>query len=286
MTETKTPSPRPFVKWFGGKKQLLRELDEHVPKKCGNYFEPFVGGGAFFFHIAANHAMRNATLSDLNAELVNAYSAIADDVEAVIEALQALDRRYKAARRIADRKAVYYEVRAQEIPWDDPARAAARTIFLNRTGWNGGYRVNRKGGFNIPMGRYKNPTICDADNLRACWSVLQGRKVDILARHFSEGADRVARGDFWYADPPYVPVTATSDFTAYTKEPFGPAEQEALAALARRLKKRGAHVLLSNSDVPFVRRLYKGFSVRRVKARRAVNCRTDRRGHVDEVLVW
>jgi DNA adenine methylase len=278
---------RPFLKWVGGKSQLLPELLKHLRADVRGYCEPFVGGGALFFHCAPWLRTRRlpAAIADNNTQLVSSYSAVRDDVEAVIGALRSYAQRYNKSRRHAARKRVYAEIRAEQIPPAEHARVAARLIFLNRTCYNGLYRVNRRGQFNAPMGRYTNPTLCDADNLRACAAILKG--VRTVAGDFEATSEYVGRGDFWYADPPYVPLSASSDFTSYTKDPFGPAEQERLAALARRLKKRGIVVLLSNSDTPLVRKLYKsGFDTRVVRARRAINSKTDRRGPVGELLIW
>jgi DNA adenine methylase len=274
----------PFLKWAGGKSQLLPELTKQLPPKFGRYFEPFVGGGALFFHLHAAGLLRHgATLGDSNADLVNAYAAIRGDVEPVVRRLAAYARLYVGSE--AARKRYFKRVRSGRIAAAHKSALAARVIFLNRTGYNGLYRVNRKGQFNVPHGRNGNPTICDKENLRACAKAL--RRVRLISGDFEKASRDAKRGDFWYADPPYVPRSATSDFTAYTKDPFGPNEQERLRDLALALKKRGVHVLLSNSDTPLVRKLYaKGFSMRRVKARRNINSVTAKRGHVRELLIW
>jgi len=283
MTDEATPVAHPFLKWLGGKAQLLDELSKHVPTTFGRYYEPFLGGGAFFFHLAARPAwLTSAVLGDQNGDLVDTYKVIRDDVDPLIRSLRRYERLYDTTHR--NRKRIYYATRARKIATSNNVGRAARIIFLNRTGFNGAYRVNLSGGFNVPMGRYANPTICDPENLRACARAL--RHARILHGDFEDFSLGASRGDFWYADPPYVPRSASSDFTAYTKEPFGPAEQERLARLAARLKKKGVHVLLSNSSTPFVRKLYKGFSMRRVQARRNINSRADRRGHIDELLIW
>jgi DNA adenine methylase len=274
-------APRPFLKWLGGKSQLLPELSKHIPERFGRYHEPFLGGGALFFHLAAAGRITRATLSDQNAGLVATYKTVRDDVESLIRALRSYSRLYDTTQ--ARRKTIYYAVRGRTIAADQHIAAAARLIFLNRTCYNGAYRVNKRGEFNVPIGRYANPTICDAENLRACSRILA--QTTLQAADFGLTSMDAHRGDFWYADPPYVPRNASSDFTAYTKESFGPAEQERLADIARRLKKKGVHVLLSNSDTPFVRKLYKDFAIRRVQARRAVNSRADRRGTVAELLI-
>ncbi len=277
-----TDAVRPFMKWVGGKKQLLSELDKHVPAQFGEYIEPFVGGGALFFHLSATGRISKATLGDRNKDLIVTYRTVRDEVESLIRALRRYDHRY--TKDHATRKLVFYGTRATKVPAYNKVAAAARVIFLNRTCYNGAYRVNLQGGFNVPMGRYANPTICDADNLRACAAALRPTTLDVA--DFAQTSECARAGDFWYADPPYVPLSASSDFTAYTKEPFGPIEQESVATIARRLKRRGVHVLLSNSDTPLVRKLYKDFAMRRVKARRSINSRSDRRGSVGELLIW
>jgi DNA adenine methylase len=281
---------RPFLKWPGGKGQLLGELSKHVPDRFGRYYEPFVGGGALFFHLSATGRLRlptkldvhEARLGDQNEALLVAYKAVRDNVEPLARALRRYARLFDTPQ--ASRENVYYATRAKRISTRHVVASAARTLFLNRTCYNGLYRVNRSGGFNVPIGDHKNPTICDAENLRACATALA--LTQLIVGDFELSSADAARGDFWYADPPYVPLSASSDFTAYTKEPFGPAEQERLAAFASRLKKRGVHILLSNSETPLVRKLYKGFSMRRVLARRSVNSRADRRGPVHELLIW
>lgn len=259
---------QPFLKWVGGKRQLLPELRKFVPKHFGTYHEPFVGGGALFFDLAPDRAV----LNDKNAELVSCYCAVAHDVEAVIRIL----------RKHVYEKSYYYRMRAkvERIP----AAAAARMIYLNRAGFNGLYRVNSKGGFNVPFGRYTNPTLCDADNLRLCAKLLES--VDITNVDFAASMAHTRRGDFVYCDPPYVPVSGTADFTNYTKSGFGQIEQERLRDAAADAKRRGVHIVLSNSDTPIVRMLYKrGFQIHRVEARRNVNSKADRRGKVGEVII-
>lgn len=271
-------SAKPLLKFLGGKRQLLPEIRRHVPVSFGRYFEPFVGGGAVFFDLLPVVAQ----ISDSNAELINTYEAVRDDVEAVILALSEHAREHSEEH--------YYAVRSQRP--ESQTAVAARMIYLNRTCFNGLYRVNRKGGFNVPFGRYDNPTICDADNLRACARALRGVAITwgdfeaTLGRVGSDGERLPVRGDFVYCDPPYVPVNATSNFTSYTAVGFSMADQDRLASCARRLKGAGVHVLLSNADLPNVRKLYDGFEVRSVKARRNINSKGGKRGDVGELLIW
>jgi DNA adenine methylase len=201
-------APRPFLKWVGGKGQLLEQFRGLLPANYGRYFEPFLGGGAVFF----SQTPPRAVLSDVNSELVDCYVAIRDAVEDVIEALRA--HRYE--------KAHYYEVRSLDPGSLALSERAARTIFLNRTGYNGLYRVNRRGGFNVPFGRYSNPRLCDPANLRACALALRG--VDIRCREFDDAVKGARRQDFVYFDPPYVPVSTTSNFTNYVAGARAPRE--------------------------------------------------------------
>lgn len=260
---------RPFLKWAGGKTQLLPEILARVPDRFARYHEPFIGGGAVFFALAPQQAL----LADINPDLVGCYRAIRDRLPAVL--------RYLRSHDVTEDH--FYEVRSWDHADLDPAEAAARLVFLNRTCFNGLYRVNRSGRFNVPFGRYKNPRICDEDNLRAVSEALQG--VDLTVGSVFETARRARRGDLVYFDPPYDPVSSTASFTSYAKDGFGREEQIRLAELFRELARRGVHVVLSNSDTPFIRELYADFVIDRVMARRAINSRATRRGPVGEVLI-
>ncbi|HVJ88603.1 MAG TPA: DNA adenine methylase [Labilithrix sp.] len=267
------PAPRPILKWVGGKTQLLEQMTPLMPKTYRRYFEPFVGGAAVFFDLRARHPEVPAFLSDVNAELVNCYVSVRDSVEAVIAAL---------GTHVYDREH-YYAVRAWNPDELEPAERAARTIFLNKTGYNGLYRVNRSGRFNVPFGRFTRPMFCDADNLRACSRALAG--VSIKHGDFSTVLRSAKEGDFVYFDPPYVPVSPTSDFTAYVPGGFGADEQRKLAKVFTKLADRGVSVMLSNSDTAFVRELYAGFDIQVVYATRSVNSNASRRGKLAEVVV-
>jgi DNA adenine methylase len=267
------PEARPFLKWAGGKGRLLGELVPRIPRAFDParhvYFEPFVGGAAMFFRLRP----KRAVLTDVNRELVDCYRAIRDDVEGVVRALG--QHRYEEAH--------YYRTREVEPASLPPAARAARTIFLNKSGYNGLYRVNKAGKFNVPIGRYTNPHLCDAANLRACAEALRG--VELEVRDFEGVLSHARPGDLVYFDPPYVPLSDTADFTAYVAGGFGLAEQERLAKVFRNLAQRGVHSLLSNSDTSAVRKLYAGFRIDRVLAARAINSRPLRRGKVGEVVV-
>ncbi len=261
---------RPFLKWVGGKRQLVPELVARAPRSFGRYFEPFVGGGALFFHLLP----REALLADANERLIRTYRAVRDDVEAVIDLL----RGYPYDSEF------YYRLRETAVDARSDTEVAAWFIYLNRAGFNGLYRVNRGNRFNVSFGRYVNPTICDAENLRACSEALRG--AELVVGDFASAVGDARRGDFAYFDPPYVPLSATSSFTSYASDGFGPDDQRRVRSTAEDLKKRGVRVLLSNSSAPFVRALYAdGFILSEVSATRAVNCRADRRGSVKELLI-
>jgi DNA adenine methylase len=267
--------PKPFVKWAGGKRQLLGRLRELYPPGFGTYHEPFVGGGAVFFDLTATHGCLGprAVLTDVNQELMDCYRAIRVDVKAVIAALK--QHRYE--------ERYYYHQREQDPVELSLAERAARMIYLNRTGFNGLYRVNSKGKFNVPFGRHKNPTICDAPNLLACAEALADVALEV--EPFEAVVDRARPGDFVYCDPPYIPLSATANFTAYQKHGFGMANQDKLAEVFERLAARDVLVMLSNSDVPWVHERYGDHAIRVIKARRAVNSNGARRGPVGEVVV-
>lgn len=267
------PRAQPIVKWVGGKGRLVGELLSRAPRSYRRYFEPFAGGAALFFHLGP----ASATLSDVNGDLVACYRAVRDDVEAVIAALG----EHRAQHSIE----YYYAVRDG---WNDgrAAGAAARAatfIYLNKTCYNGLWRVNSRGDFNVPAGRYANPSILDAERLRAASAAL--RAAELVVAPFDHVLDEARRGDFVYFDPPYDPVSATADFTSYAAGGFAADDQERLAQTFARLAERGCAVMLSNSDTPFTRRLYARFRIDRVYAARAVNSRADRRGAVAEIVV-
>lgn len=266
------PAARPFLKWVGGKRRLLVDLEPHIPKKLGTYHEPFVGGGALFFQLAH----RPSILSDTNERLIRTYLGVRDDVEHVIDRL----------RRYPHDKEFFLRMRARPIDRAKThAEVAAWMIYLNKTGYNGLYRVNSKNVFNVPFGDYAKPTICDAPLLRACSLALAG--VELRVDSFERVLSRAKRGDFVYFDPPYVPLSASSSFTSYTSRGFDMPEQIALRDVAATLRDRGVSVLLSNSAAPAVRELYReGFHMHEVLAARAINSRGDRRGRIAELVLW
>lgn len=279
MTNAARPgdAPYPFLKWVGGKRQLLDELRSRVKltRPHGRYHEPFVGGGALFFDLYGQGQLgrSKAFLSDNNPRLIEAYEGVQRNVEQVIALLE--------QHQAAHCEEHYYRVRAT-VP-DDKIACAARLIYLNRTCFNGLYRENSKGEFNVPMGRYKNPLICNAPNLRAVSAAL--RRAQIFKGHFTSILDRAEAGDLVYFDPPYDPVSKTANFTSYHRDPFGEDAQRSLADVFRRLHHRGVKLLLSNSDTPLIQELYAPYTVETVMACRRVNSRADKRGEVREVLV-
>jgi len=261
---------RPFLKWAGGKRQLLPSLLRHAPENPRRYFEPFVGGGALFFALRP----RKAVLADVNKRLIRAYKGVRNDVDRVIRLL----------KRYPHDSEFFYAFRDAKIDDGTDAEVAAWFIYLNKTGFNGLYRVNRANRFNVPFGRYVDPTICNEPVLRACSAALAN--ADLRVEDFESVVQKAKRGDFVYFDPPYVPLSATSSFTSYTSGGFGDAEQRRLRDTARRLKERGVHILLSNSSAQSVRELYaEGFDITEVSATRVVNSKATGRGAVVELLI-
>jgi DNA adenine methylase len=262
-------APRPFVKWAGGKTQLLPMLLNVFPSSFNRYHEPFLGGGAVFFHLQP----RYATLSDINAELITTYHAIRNHVDEVIEALQ----------KHSHSEEYYYKIRAQNPKRLSLVQRAARTLFLNKTCFNGLYRVNKSGQFNVPYGHYEKVHWCQPENLYAVSSVL--KKIKIRHENVFDITRRVRKNDLVYFDPPYHPMSHTAKFTSYDACAFGAKEQEKLCALFTHLSKRGVYTVLSNSDTPFIRALYKNFNIQQVSARRAINSKADKRGYVSELII-
>jgi DNA adenine methylase len=271
---TDEPTPSPFLKWAGGKGQLLRAILPRLPQHMETYYEPFVGGGAVFFALAAQERFSEAILADRNPALAEAYRVVKSSVEELIDVL-----RHHAEHACSEE--YYYEVRAAE-----PATAVervARLIFLNKTCFNGLYRVNRKGRFNVPFGRYKNPRVCNEVRLRAASRALA--RATILVCDFESAVADAGRDDAVYFDPPYVPLSASSSFTSYSADPFGAQEHERLSRVYGHLCRRGVPCVLSNSDCELTRKLYERFDVRTVSATRAINSVAGKRGAISEILV-
>lgn len=270
---TTQQSLRPFLKWAGGKQRLIPQYQDYFPDLQANnhYFEPFIGGGAIFFHFQPTPA----TLADRNSTLMEVYQAVQQDVEAVIAAL-------RPHRNESD---YFYEVRARDVKKLTLAERAARIIYLNKTCYNGLFRENAKGKFNSPFGRYKNPNICNEERLRDASDVLQD--VVLMAADFEDVVETAVAGDFIYFDPPYAPLTATSNFTSYDKHGFAIADQMRLAETIAKLTKRKCKVMLSNSTAPIVYELYDRAPYRLVEmqARRNINSNASRRGPIKELLI-
>ncbi|MEN9787313.1 MAG: hypothetical protein RLZZ299_2577 [Pseudomonadota bacterium] len=268
--------PRPFVKWAGGKTQLLGPLNARLTQleAFGRYHEPFLGGGALYFALHRDGRLRHgASLSDVNPNLLVAWTAVRDDVDGLVEAL--------SEHRSLHGRSHYYAVRAC-VP-EAPTAKAARMVYLNKTCFNGLYRENARGAFNVPLGRYVNPGILDETNLRACSAALRDTSLSVAP--FLDVATRAAPGDLVYFDPPYDPVSSTASFTRYARDDFRAPEQHRLAQLFAELTERGVYCMLSNAWTPLVQSLYARWNLAPVPAARHVNRRADRRGPVPEALV-
>jgi DNA adenine methylase len=273
MLNKKELDCHPFVKWAGGKRQILNNLISSSLLEFNNYFEPFVGGGAFFFRLRKEGYKGKAFLFDSNSELINCYTVIRDSCNELIDELR--------SDFYANFKERYYQIR--ELQTNDVIKKAARFLYLNRTGYNGLYRVNSKGLFNVPFGKYKNPLICDENTLMFDSEALKNTEINCC--DFAEILMVANRKDFVYFDPPYVPVSPTAYFTQYTSKGFNQTEQERLAEVFRKLNEMNCYVMLSNSDVDLVRKLYSQFNITNVQARRAINCLAKGRGCVSEVII-
>ena len=277
----------PVLKWAGGKSQLLPHLMPLMPSQFHRYHEPFLGGGAVFFQLALAFQV-SSYLSDLNAELINFYQVLRDETDAFLAELRELADAYLAGDD-ETRQAMFYQWRAADRSLDfqqwSPRRRALRFYFLNKTAYNGLYRTNRRGEFNVPWGRYRKPALYAPQLLRRAAQSLRSFAVQLDVASFEIVLSRAQAGDFVYLDPPYVPLTPTANFTAYTKEGFGAEAQHRLAQVCRELDRRGVLFMLSNSDTPLVRELYEGFFITQVWARRNINAQGHKRGPVAEVVV-
>jgi DNA adenine methylase len=264
---------KPFLKWVGGKSQLLQRLKAAAPSCYRTYHEPFLGGGALFFALRPKRAI----LSDINPELICAYKAVRDNLSGLIESLEkhVYDKDYYYRIRELDRTPEYEQLSSVE--------KAARLIYLNKTCYNGLYRVNSKGHFNVPIGAYKNPTICDVETLLGCSRALAD--AELSCSPFRDVLSRAEQGDFIYFDPPYVPLSSTSNFTSYSNEGFDAEAQAELAFVCSELNKRGVQFMLSNSNTDSVREMYGKFHLDSVSAVRAVNSQADGRGAVEELII-
>jgi len=255
--------PKPFVKWAGGKRQLVNLLIKKIPKHFNRYIEPFVGGGALLFELLPKRAIIN----DINEELINAYLVIRDNVHELIESL----KKHKNSEEY------YYKIRAVNPKKLSPVERASRFIYLNKTCYNGLYRENSKGEFNVPFGRYKNPKIFDPENLIAISEYLNNADIEIYNKDYKEVCLMAEKGDFVYLDPPYYPLSKTSSFTKYTKYDFRERDHIELAEVFRELDKKGCYVMLTNSNSEFIKRLYKDYNIEEIEANRFINCKKEGR---------
>lgn len=264
---------RPVLKWAGGKGRLVSRIIAKLPDSIETYYEPFAGSAAVFFALASLRRFRRAVLSDQNRELVDVYRALQKDVSSVIKVLSL----YSYNRE------TFYRLRALEPKQLELPERAARTIYLNKAGFNGLYRVNRAGQFNVPFGRHVNPTICDKPRLLQAATLLKSVKLEV--RDFETACSKAKPGDAVYFDPPYVPLSKTSNFTAYHHEAFDEEHHQRLATLFSALAQRGVSVVLSNSDTPVTRKLYAKWHIQKIMVARPINSKTTHRGDVAEILV-
>ncbi|TFG02857.1 MAG: DNA adenine methylase [Promethearchaeota archaeon] len=266
--------PRPFLKWAGGKRQLISQMKKYFPKSFETYIEPFVGGGAVFFHILPPKAI----LMDINKELINCYKVVKENVFELIELL----------KNHKNEKNYYYKIRAKDRNQKEyeklsDVEKASRMIYLNRCCYNGLYRVNRKGQFNVPFGKYKNPKFCDKENLLSVSKVLQD--IRIIQGSFESCLKYANQNDFIYFDPPYQPISETSSFTSYSKEDFNKKSQVKLFNVFKTLDEKGCRLMLSNSNNDFLLNLYKDYKIIFLNAKRAINSVATKRGNIKEILV-
>ncbi|PKL48536.1 MAG: hypothetical protein CVV39_04210 [Planctomycetes bacterium HGW-Planctomycetes-1] len=296
-TAEKQIAAKPFVKWAGGKTQLLEEIEKRLPKgiltgQITRYIEPFIGGGAVFFHIAQNYPnIKEFYLYDINDDLVNCYKAVKTNVRALIRELNKLTREFLPLNE-TQRREFYLQIRSKfnRTKHKNSIKSSAKLIFLNKTCFNGLYRVNSKNEFNVPFGDYKNPKICDEKNLLAVSKILQ--KAEIVCGDFTKSRKNINKNSFVYLDPPYRPLNGTANFTAYSKDSFSEKDQIRLAGFCKEIKQIGAEFLLSNSDPKnenpeddFFEENFRNFNICKVKASRMINCKAIGRGEINELLI-
>jgi DNA adenine methylase len=266
--------PKPFVKWAGGKAKMIPFILSALPEKVSTYYEPFLGGGAVFFEMLRQKRFKKAVVGDSNEDLMAAFQSVQSDVEGLIKELSGKRYRYE--------KDVYYRIREEE-PSEDPVKRAARFIYLNRTCFNGLYRVNRNGDFNAPFGKYDDPLICDKENLRAVSTVLKG--VKLMRADFSIIVEKAKKGDAVYFDPPYLPLSKTASFTAYNAGGFGLGDHYKLAGYFKELASMDVSVVLSNSLSEKTKSMYSGFDVRELTGARNIGGPAEYRSPVKEMMV-
>lgn len=273
-------TPKPFVKWAGGKRQLIPTLNQNLPESFGTYYEPFLGGGALLFHILTDKNGQKCSISDLNSDLVLAYTTIRDRIDTLIASLKNHEKNY-----LKDSASYYYSIR-ESNPRSEIEKTS-RLIFLNRTCFNGLYRVNSKGKFNVPLGKYSNPNIVNEENIRAVSHILQSSRISIKCRDFEAVLRDAKKGDLVYFDPPYQPVSATANFTSYTNKDFTYDDLTRLAELCLKLDSRGCKALLSNSDSKEVADIFSKspWKITRIEANRSINSNSKKRTGHFELLI-
>lgn len=265
----------PILKWAGGKRQLMPQIRKHMPDEYNDYYEPFVGAGALLLELQP----QTAVINDFNEELINVYNVVKNNVDELIDSLKLHKNEEDYFYKIRELDRISEFVQLNNI------QKASRFIFLNKTGYNGLYRVNSKGQFNVPFGKYKKPLIVNEEGLRNLHKYLNNNNIIILNTDFEHAVKTATKGDFVYFDPPYDPLTTTSSFTAYSKEGFNRTDQERLYRVYKELDERGCFVMLSNSSTDFIKDLYKEFNVNIVTAKRNINSKGTGRGAIDEVLI-
>ena len=272
--------PKPFVKWVGGKRQLMQDLENNFPKQFSTYHEPFLGGGAVMFNLLTKKSQLSCNVSDFNSDLILAYVTIRDKLEKLIESLENHSKNYHK-----NSTEYYYEVRKQEPK--QQIEKVSRLLFLNKTCFNGLYRVNKKGQFNVPLGRYTNPNIVNKENLTAVSKILQSKKIKISCRDFEAVLGDAKKGDLVYFDPPYQPVSSTANFTSYTHRDFTEDDLERLAKLADQLHSKGCYVLLSNSNSKTVKDFFskKYWKISSINVNRAINSNAQKRTGHKEIII-
>ena len=269
----------PVLKWVGGKRQLLNDIIPMIPKNCSTYVEPFIGGGAVLFELQP----KKAIINDFNSELINVYTVIRDYPEELIKELQFHKDNNTSEHFYAVRE---YDRKPEFFSQMTPIQKAARVIYLNKTCYNGLYRVNSAGQFNSPYGKYKNPNIVNETVIRAMSKYFNENNIVIKNEDFKEALKGLRRGAFVYLDPPYMPISSSSSFTGYTENGFNEDKQRELKELCDKLDKKGIKFLQSNSDCEFIRELYSGYRIKTIKAKRAINSKGNSRGEINEVLIY
>lgn len=264
--------PKPFVKWAGGKRQIVDILIKEIPTEFNTYIEPFVGGGALLFELLP----KKAIINDVNSELINAYLVIKNFPERLIKSL----------KNHKNEEEYYYKIRALDPNKLSPVERASRFIYLNKTCFNGLYRENSSGQFNVPFGKYKTPKIVDEENIRIVSEYLNTADITILNSDYKKVCKLAKKGDFVYLDPPYYPLSKTSSFTKYTRYDFTEKDQKELAEIFKKLDRKGCYVLLSNSNTEFIKNLYRGYEIKEIQANRAINSKAEGRKKAKiEVLI-